>query len=336
MKFIDQNFWKKNGPFNSFGEFKNCFGVFKDSKNPATGRLFKQCVAYRNLPYLRTLMKGDMERLLKKDVLDLPEKIYQRRYYEMTPKQNKLYQQLESEALAEFDGELVDGTLAIVRMIRQYQVLCGYLPAEDDRGEHLKLIDEKNPRLDCMFDAMPDYAGKKIIWCKWTKDVDLIMERAKKLKIKAVRYDGEVGTFERRQNLHDFRNDPDIELFVTKQSVAGEGLTIIEACTNFYYTNDWPLGPRQQSEDRSHRIGQFNPVTYVDFVCLGTKDIDIVEALQKKIEISNVILGDEEKSWIGNKWLMGQESQEESPLEDATLMVEDDAEAYAKFFRIDR
>jgi SNF2 family DNA or RNA helicase len=93
---------------------------------------------------------------------------------------------------------MIDGTLPIVRMIRQYQVLCGYLPTEDDSGDNLKLIGEKNPRLDCLFDALPDYDGKKIIWCKWSKDVDLIMERARKLKINAVRYDGQVPTFERK------------------------------------------------------------------------------------------------------------------------------------------
>lgn len=333
MKFLHPDFWKKNGEFNSFGEFKNCFGVFRESTNPATGRLFKQVVAYRSLPYLNSLLKGDMERLLKKDVLDLPEKIYQRRYYEMTSAQKKLYDELETTAIAIHGDDMIDGTLPIVRLIRQYQVLCGYLPTEDDSGDSLKLIGEKNPRLDCLFDALPDYAGKKLIWCKWTKDVDLVMERAAKLKIKAVRYDGQVPTFERKQNLNDFRDDESIELMVTKQSVAGEGLTIVEATTNFYYTNDWPLGPRQQSEDRSHRIGQFNPVTYVDIVCKGTKDIDIVEALQKKIEISDIILGDESKRWIGNKYLMGQ-AEESSPLEDASLTVEDDADAYAKFFRL--
>tara|TARA_R110002167_G_scaffold154829_1_gene349119 strand:- start:3859 stop:5433 length:1575 start_codon:yes stop_codon:yes gene_type:complete len=332
MKFIDPDFWKSHGVFNSFGEFKNCFGIFKESTNPATGRLFKQCVAYRNLPLLRTLMKEDMERLLKKDVLDLPEKMYQRRYYEMTPAQKKLYDDLETTAIAIHGDDMIDGTLPIVRLIRQYQVLCGYLPTEDDSGDDLKMIGEKNPRLDCLFDALPDYDGKKIIWCKWSKDVDLIMERARRLKINSVRYDGQVPTFDRRQNLHDFRNNSDIELFVTKQSVAGEGLTIVEATTSFYYSNDWPLGARLQSEDRNHRIGQFNPVTYVDIVARGTKDMDIVEALQKKIEIASIILGDETKSWIGNKYLLGQ-AQEDAASDRETGTPEDDAEAYAKYFR---
>lgn len=333
MKFLHPDFWKSHGPFNSFGEFKNCFGTFRESTNPATGRLFKQCVAYKNLPYLRSLMKDDMERLLKKDVLDLPEKLYQRRYYEMTPAQKKLYDELEETAIAIHDDDMIDGTLPIVRLIRQYQVLCGYLPTEDDSGDSLKLIGEKNPRLDALFDALPDYDGKKIIWAKWTKDVDLIMERAAKLKIKAVRYDGQVPTFERRQNLNDFRSISDIELFVTKQSVAGEGLTIVEANTSFYYSNDWPLGARLQSEDRNHRIGQFNPVTYVDIVARGTKDMDIVEALQKKIEIASIILGDESKAWIGNRYLLGQ-AQEEVALDASPLVVPNDEAAYMKFFRV--
>jgi SNF2 family DNA or RNA helicase len=53
-----------------------------------------------------------------------------------------------------------------------------------------------------------------------------------------------------------------------------------------------------QSEDRAHRIGQTNKVTYVDFISPGTVDEHIVKALRSKINIANAVLGEELKEWI--------------------------------------
>ena len=299
MRFLNERYWKDNGMFGSLAEFKNCFGVFKDARNPATGGMFKMLVQYRQLPYLNTLLAPHTSRLLKADVLDLPEKVYSRRYYQMSPAQNRLYKELEETGMVVVGDVIHDASLAIVRMLRQYQVTCGYLPTDIENPSHsLELIEDKVPRLDCLFDAFEDYPGKKIVWAKWTKDVDLIMARAAKQKIAAVRYDGQVNDEGRKQALDDFRNG-DAELFVAKQSTAGEGLTIVEAKTSFYYSNDWDLPARLQSEDRNHRIGQTSSVNYVDIVAHGTIDVQIVDALQRKLEVASVVLGDPSRQWIG-------------------------------------
>ena len=53
-----------------------------------------------------------------------------------------------------------------------------------------------------------------------------------------------------------------------------------------------------QSEDRCHRIGQKNSVTYVDFVSKGTVDVHIVKALRSKIDLSAKTLGEEARKWL--------------------------------------
>ena len=40
-----------------------------------------------------------------------------------------------------------------------------------------------------------------------------------------------------------------------------------------------------QSEDRAHRIGQVQKVTYVDFIAEDTVDEKIVKSLRKKVNI---------------------------------------------------
>jgi SNF2 family DNA or RNA helicase len=73
---------------------------------------------------------------------------------------------------------------------------------------------------------------------------------------------------------------------------------LTEASTVVYYTNDFNLDTRSQSEDRCHRIGQLNPVTYVDLICEKTIDEKIVEALRGKINISAQVLGEKAREWL--------------------------------------
>jgi len=65
-----------------------------------------------------------------------------------------------------------------------------------------------------------------------------------------------------------------------------------------YFANDFDLETRIQSEDRAHRIGQKNPVTYIDLIAEGTIDEKIVENLRGKIDMSAKVLGEEAKEWL--------------------------------------
>ena len=53
-----------------------------------------------------------------------------------------------------------------------------------------------------------------------------------------------------------------------------------------------------QSEDRAHRIGQGQPVTYIDIVSPNTVDEKILEALMKKDKTASKVLGEEFKTWV--------------------------------------
>ena len=75
-------------------------------------------------------------------------------------------------------------------------------------------------------------------------------------------------------------------------------LTLTEANLVVYYANDFNLETRIQSEDRAHRIGQKNNVTYIDLISEGTIDERIVKALRSKIDIGALVLGEEAKQWL--------------------------------------
>ena len=65
-----------------------------------------------------------------------------------------------------------------------------------------------------------------------------------------------------------------------------------------YYSNNYDLEIRIQSEDRAHRIGQEKKGTYIDLMSEGTVDSMIVNSLRKKINIASQVMGEGWKDWL--------------------------------------
>ena len=103
-----------------------------------------------------------------------------------------------------------------------------------------------------------------------------------------------------RQPIVEKFQDPDSKLrfFVGQPRTGGYGLTLTEAKTVIYYSNGYDLEVRLQSEDRAHRIGQTNKVTYIDIVTEKTVDEKVLRALRSKIDISSRVLAEGYKEWI--------------------------------------
>ena len=95
-----------------------------------------------------------------------------------------------------------------------------------------------------------------------------------------------------------FKRKIECRFFVGTPSTGGYGITLTQASNVVYYSNGYDLEKRMQSEDRAHRIGQVQKVTYVDFIAEDTVDEKIVKSLRKKVNIATQIMGEELKEWI--------------------------------------
>jgi SNF2 family DNA or RNA helicase len=299
--FLDEEFWKREG-FPSFTVFKHYYGVWQKRTNNATGHQFDYCAAYRNLDELQKIIAPYSSRLLKDDVLDLPEKIYQKRYFELTKEQEKYYRALREDFMVEIGETVVDATMAIVRLLRMQQVTCGYMGYYDDMDLDennepklkMKHMDGKNPRLELLREICEEVHHQVIIWARFRMDIDLICEA---LGDKATRFDGGVSADQAWQNQLDFKAGK-YQFIVANPAKGQEGLTWHCAKTVIYYSNSFKLVARLQSEDRAHRIGQDQSVNYIDIIAPGTCDEKIVGALRDKKEISQLLLGDKMSEWI--------------------------------------
>ena len=292
IRFLQQDFWRKHR-IGTAQVFRHFFGEFRTAPN---GGQF--CVGYHNLDLLHEWIQPISSRVLKEDVLDLPERLYNKVRFEMTPAQRRVYEQLQEECRAELNGMEWDADLTIVKQLRLQQVACGYLPTPEEDGidaEPYQLIDpDRNPRLDTLTDLIDRTPHQCIVWGRFRIDIDLIMER---FKGNVVRLDGRCSEEERETAKRRFKAG-DVQILAANPAVGGTGLTLNNAKSMFFYSNSFKPRDRLQAEDRNHRIGQDTSVLVTDLMAQSSIDYHIVESLRKKRKVSAQVMGDREPEWL--------------------------------------
>ena len=287
--------------FESYYAFQGRYAVVQRRTMGAAA--FQQIVGFRNLDELTQRIDMFSFRVLKKDCLDLPDKIYTARYVGMTTQQFEMYEQIRRHAMVLLDsGEMSTAPAVITQMLRLQQIMSGHLKTDD--GDMLYF---PSKRMEALEEIINEHNGKAIIWSRFRYDIIQITEMLNKKFGQgcAVSYFGDTSDDDRAAAVLNFQNpDHPLKFFVGNPATAGYGLTLTEANLVVYYANDFNLETRIQSEDRAHRIGQKNNVTYIDLICEGSIDERIVKALRAKIDIGAKVLGEDAREWLSLKPMM--------------------------------
>ena len=271
--------------FQSFVAFRAHFAILEKKINHAQQRQYTQVMGFRNLEELQQLIKPHSYRVTKEECLDLPDKIYEKVYFELSPEQKRLYKVIKEEVMLELAEGRVTAQLAITKLLRLSQLISGYMTTEDGDIVEVKGGDVK---LKLLKDILEDNNEKTIIWCRFIHEIEQIQ---KMLGYECVSYYGATGSDDRTMNVSEFQNNPTIKYFVANKT-ASTGLTLTAASSVIYYSNSYSLEDRLQSEDRAMRIGQKNNVVYRDLVARNTVDEKIITALRNKQSIADIILKD--------------------------------------------
>lgn len=304
LRFLEPDIWKKRGMerFASFKvHFADWFTAAECQELHGYDPGYDKLLRYKNLDELREIISECSDRLLKEDVLDLPDKLYTKVWFDMTPKQQGFYDKMHDDLEIELEnGLIVDGNMALTWLLRLQQITCGYMVTDTD--EPIVLCDDKNPRLDATIAWLDRLNHPAIVWARFRHDVDQLMDA---LGDQAVRYDGAVNDDDCELAKKAF-NAGDKKFFVGNPAKGARGLTLNAAKSVCYYSNSFKLRDRLQSEDRAHRIGQDGAdhgeagfgVLYGDVLAAGTVDMKIVDNLRSKFNVAAQLTGDVLREWI--------------------------------------
>lgn len=310
---------------NSFYAFRNRYAIMKEMHT--AGRSFMNVVGYTNLDELTKLIEPHSYRVTKAECLDLPEKLYSKRYVSLSQNQSQLYNQLKKDIVAEFNGMVSSAPLALTKLLRLQQIVGGFYQPdailldcdkyEFEANEYCEsvegkphvfasqqppvAIDKVNPRVESLIELLEETNGKVIIWARFRAEISAISEAIRERfgDESLVQYHGGVSSDERQTAVQAFQQVERVRYFIGHVQAGGKGLTLHAATSVIYYSNDFSLENRLQSEDRCHRIGQKHNVTYIDMIAEGTLDEKIVETLRNKKSIADLITGDEPlNTWV--------------------------------------
>ena len=280
----------------SYYAFRTRYAVVITANAAGGTHKYQKIVSFKNLKQLGELVSPHSYRILKKDCLDLPEKTFVKRSIDLTDEQEQAYKDMKANAMTMLKGQSLTAVNVLTQLIRLHQITCGHM--KTDSGDVLNL---QNNRVDELMQILGETSGKVIIWANYIHDILNIEKEIKKEygETSYCTYYGATKAEDRKRCIYDFQNKKnDCRFFIGNTQTGGYGITLTAASTVIYYSNNYDLEKRIQSEDRAHRIGQVNSVLYIDLVAKGTVDEKIIKSLRNKVNIAKEISGEELSNWI--------------------------------------
>lgn len=270
--------------FDNWVSFQNHFAEIRQMTNGS--RRYDMIVKYKNLNELTDRIQQFAYRKLKSECLDLPDKIFVNHFVQQSPEQKEAYEKMSEEAMIMFGKEdMVSSTSVITTMMKLHQINCGHV--KDDFGN---THDIPNNRIKDLIEILRSTKKKVIIWCNFIRDVELIAAAIKEEFGRGpALYYGASSVEDRRQALQDFKYGH-TNHFVSTLSTGAKALTIVESSFTVYYSYDYNLEKWLQSQDRNHRPGQNENVTYVVMQIPKTVDSRMIKALKTKEDLASQVL----------------------------------------------
>ena len=281
--------------FHSYLAFRNRYAEMTDIP-VGSGRYISIPKYYKRLDELEGKMRSFATRIRKDQCLDLKPKVRSKRYIELEGDGKKIYERLKHHALAIVEDSTISFSNKLTEIIKLHQVCNGF--TKNDDGEIMQLHKSKLNALD---EILEETDGKVIIWANYLYNIHEIKDFLTKKygEDSTVCIYGAVNVEDRQDAVKRIQEDEKTRFLVANPTTGGFGLTLTACNTVIYFSNNYNLEVRMQSEDRAHRLGQKGTVVYIDIVARGTLDEAIMKSLTSKGQIAAKTLGEEDlKSWL--------------------------------------
>lgn len=278
----------------------------------ATGALHKQVMPF--------VMRRTKDQVLK----DLPPKIIQDVYVDLTAAQRKMYDSFESSdaksaaVSAVEGGGNAEGAAAHVFQTLQYlRKLCSHPKLVSDTTSKKFDPDMRSPKFDALKqilidcgigvdveeekasgeDAKPNPAAgaghRVLVFSQLKSLLDLVETELFTTQMRDVswlRLDGSVAPSQRFDVVRKFNADPSIDVLLLTTHVGGLGLNLTSADTVVFLEHDWNPQKDLQAMDRAHRLGQRKTVNVYRILTRGTLEEKIMSLQRFKLDVANAVV----------------------------------------------
>lgn len=234
------------------------------------------------LPELREMIKPVFLRRMKKDVLDLPEKIISIRVNEMGEEWQRAYdtaweRYVEWVANHPVEGKNLENILTAQHLVEitKLKQVCSQAKVAQIAEDIAEAVEAEQ---------------KVIVFSQFTATIEAVRDACRKEGIGVVTLTGQDKMDARQHSVDKFERDPETKVFVLNIKAGGVGLNLTSGSIVMFADMDWSPEVHNQAEDRAHRIGQEGTVNVYYYVLKGTIEEDIVDILGRKKEIIRSVM----------------------------------------------
>lgn len=267
--------------------FGRSFWFFRQRYCIMGGWMQHQITGYQRESELRRIIDTPSHRVLKAEALpNLPPKVFQERIIPMEPEQRRLYKETQKKFLIELQQGRIDIKNAASRIVKLQEIANGFVIADDGSITHIS--DSKvNGLMEAFDEIEPD--EKIVVWCRFREDIRRIEEKIGQRfpERKVLTFHGD--TKNRGSVLDEFRSTPG-SVFDAQIQSGGMGIDLTCSHTVFFYSKVFEYYLLEQAQDRNHRPGQQNAVTYVDILAEDSVDLKIQDVLASKKTLSEWVM----------------------------------------------
>lgn len=245
-------------------------------------------------------------RRLKKDVAaDLPAKLEQVSFCELTTEQRGVYQQFLEATRKEVleavgaQGEAKSRMVVLTALLRLRQVCCDLrlLKLENTKpataSGKLELFNE-------LLEEVIDGGHRVLVFSQFVGMLTLLKERLTEEGIEYCYLDG--STTDRAKVVEKFQTGASIPVFLISLKAGGVGLNLTGADTVIHFDPWWNPAVEDQATDRAHRIGQTKVVTSYKLITRDTVEEKILTLQNRKRELIAATIGGEEEFAAALSW----------------------------------
>lgn len=274
---------KENASYSQFKAYYSVYGQFND------------VVEYKNLENLQMQLQDCSLRRVKEEVLKfMPPKIFQNVYVTMNERQQMIYDEAYSWALANIDL-ISDSPNPLAQLIRLRQATgyTGILSSTIHESAKLDRIEED-------VEEIIENNEKCLIFSNWTDITDELYNRLS-VKHKCLRITGKdvKDGNEVEEIKYKFQNDPEYKILIGTTGKMGTGHTLTAASWVLFADEPWTMADKDQAVDRTHRPGQNNTVNIRTYITKDTIDEQVNKIVENKGDMAKFIVDGQVKQKKG-------------------------------------
>jgi superfamily II DNA or RNA helicase len=287
-----------HSPLDAFGVYRavespecQTFGasytIFKATFAITNPHLPGMVIGYRNQKQFAQKLADTTFHRRSEDVLDLPPIHHVEVPVELTPKEARVYVQLEKEFCAEVDGGYITPANAMVALLRMLQACSGFMRLDDAAAA--TQIDEQPSKRAAFAEMLEDIAADEpvVVFCRFRSDIDAVIHVCQQLGRGVSELSGRI------DNLAEWQAGKTAVLVAQIQS-GGIGIDLTRASIGIFYSLGHSLSEWLQAIARLHRPGQERHTRFFSLVsCLlgkTTADGRVYSALTQRKEVVDGLL----------------------------------------------